>query len=179
MKRSQLAHVLRAASEISGEKSFVLVGSQAVLLLVDEPAPGLTLSDEIDLYPATAPEKAEQIDGAIGVLSRFHDEFGYHADGVSPETAVMPGDWMDRATFHYFGDITAICPELHDLCVSKCVAGRPKDADFVGMLLRGQQISLETLIQRIEMLDATRVPVATVAAWARRRAADAQGNDTP
>ena len=114
MKRSQLAHVLRAASEISGEKSFVLVGSQAALLLIDEPADRLTLSDEIDLYPPLAPEKSDLIDGASGALSRFHDEFGYHADGVSPETAVMPADWMSRASLHYFGDITAICPDLLD-----------------------------------------------------------------
>lgn len=101
MKRSQLAHVLRAAAEISGEKSFVLVGSQAVLLLVEAPDGCLTLSEEIDLYPAAAPEKSDLIDGAIGALSQFHDEFGYHADGVSPDTAVMPADWMDRAVFHY------------------------------------------------------------------------------
>lgn len=179
MKRSQLAHVLRAASEISGEKSFVLVGSQAVLLLIDEPADQLTLSDELDLYPSMAPEKSDMIDGAIGVLSRFHDEFGYHADGVSPETAVMPADWMDRAKLHYFGDITAICPELHDLCVSKCVAGRPKDAEFVSVLFRDKLISLDMLIQRIEMLDTTRFAVEAVVAWARRRAGDAKDAANP
>lgn len=170
MKRSQLAHVLRAAAEISGEKSFVIVGSQAVLLLVQHPEERLTLSDELDLYPSMAPEKADDIDGAIGALSRFHDQFGYHADGVSPETAVMPVDWMDRASLHYFDDITAICPELHDLCVSKCVAGRDKDADFVATLLRSGDVSLETLIQRIRLLDGGRYALSAIEAWARRRA---------
>lgn len=36
MKLAQLLHVLRAAAEISGEKSFVVVGSQAVLLALDD-----------------------------------------------------------------------------------------------------------------------------------------------
>lgn len=174
MKRSQLAHVLRAAAEISGEKSFVLVGSQAVLLLVEEPDGCLTLSEEIDLYPATAPEKSDLIDGAIGALSQFHDEFGYHADGVSPDTAVMPADWMDRAVFHYFGDITAICPDLHDLAVSKCAAGREKDAEFLQALFEQGHLKVDVLVDRIHRLDANRYPVGHIEAWARRRHADAQ-----
>lgn len=169
MKLEQLLHVLRAASEISGEKSFVLVGSQAVLLALKHPSGQLTRSDEIDLYPATAPEKSDAIDGAIGALSQFHDEFGYHADGVSPETAVMPSDWMSRAKLHYFGDLTAICPELHDLCVSKCVAMRDKDGEFVEALLRDGHVSGDRLKERIRQLDASKYPVDAIVAWAERR----------
>ena len=169
MTLEQLLHVLRAASRISGEKSFVLVGSQAVLLALEHPAGPLTRSDEIDLYPATALEKAEAIDAAIGALSQFHDEFGYHADGVGPETAVMPADWMGLAHLHYFGDITAICPELHDLCVSKCVAMRDKDAEFVEALLRGGHVVGDTLTQRIRQLDASKHPIDAIVAWAETR----------
>jgi hypothetical protein len=171
MNIDQLLHVLRAASEISGEKSFVLVGSQAVLLALRNPDALLTRSDELD--PAMAPEKADAIDGAIGALSRFHDEFGYYADGVSPETAVMPKDWMSRATLHYLGDITAICPELHDLCVSKCVAGREKDAEFVSTLFRGGHIAVGTLTERIRQIDAAQYPVENIVMWAERRHRDA------
>lgn len=173
MNRSQLLHVLRAASEVSGEKSFVLIGSQAVLLALDEPGPSLTKSDEIDLYPPMAPEKSDHIDGAIGALSRFHDQFGYHADGVSPETATLPADWMTRSTFHYFGDITAICPDIHDLSVSKCAAMRDKDADFVRELFRSQHIVLTVLEERIRLLDSAVHPVESILAWARRRASEA------
>ncbi|MGA0571461.1 DUF6036 family nucleotidyltransferase [Variovorax sp. VNK109] len=169
MKLSQLLHVLRASADISGEKSFVLIGSQAVLLALEEADGVLTMSDELDLYPSLAPEKADLIDGAIGALSAFHDEFGYHADGVSPETAVMPADWMDRAIFRCFGDITAICPDLHDLCVSKCAAGRDKDADFVRVLLRDGYVAIGTLEERIHLLDATKHPIEKIVAWARRR----------
>jgi hypothetical protein len=173
MKLSQLLHVLRASAEISGEKSFVVVGSQALLLAIESPDQRLTLSDEIDLYPALAPDKADVIDGAIGALSMFHETHGYHADGVSPETAVMPQDWMSRATLHYFDDLTVICPELHDLCVSKCVAGRDKDADFVRILLQDKHVSLNTLLQRIAKLDPTKHPVPHITQWAQRRAQEA------
>ena len=169
MNLDQLVHVLRAASDISGEKSFVLVGSQAVLLALRDPDVMLTRSDEIDLYPSIAPEKTDAIDGAIGALSRFHDEFGYYADGVSPETAVMPKDWMSRAQLHYFGDITAICPDLHDLCVSKRVAGREKDAEFVSVLFRGGHIDLSTMTERIRQIDAAKYPVEHIVMWAARR----------
>jgi hypothetical protein len=172
MRLAQLVHVLRAASDVSGEKSFILVGSQAVLLALEHPSGRLTLSDEVDLYPSMAPEKADVIDGAIGALSRFHDEFGYHADGVAPETAALPIDWMDRARFHYFGDITAICPDIHDLCVSKCVAGREKDAEFVRELFRDGHVALVTLEERIRKLDSTRYPIEPVLNWARRRATE-------
>ena len=173
MKRSQLAHVLRAASEISGEKTFVLVGSQAVLLAVEHPGADLTMSDEIDLYPPNAPEKADAIDGSIGALSRFHDEFGYHADGVSPESAAMPAGWMDRARLHHFGDITAIVPDIHDLAVSKCAAMRDKDADFVRALFREGHLKLDLLEERLALLDAHKFSIPTLLAWARRRSAEA------
>lgn len=179
MLRSEVEHVLRAAADITKEKSFVLVGSQAILLMVDTVPPELLLSTELDLYPALNPEKAELIDGAIGALSMFHDTHGFHADGVSPETAVMPADWMARATLHYLGELTAICPDIHDLAVSKCVAGRDKDADYVRTLLAYGMIDAQLLSQRIDLLDATRHPVKHLKAWAARRAREAQRKDPP
>ena len=173
MKHDELAHVLRASAAISNETSFVLVGSQAVLLLLDQPPADLLMSTEIDLYPALHPEKADLIDGAIGANSTFHDTFGYHVDGVSPETASLPGDWMSRAVLTYFGDITAICPDLHDLVVSKCAAGRDKDADFVRSLLAGGLIVTNTLLERIAMLDPSKHNLQFITQWTQRRAQEA------
>lgn len=173
MNRSEVEHVLRAAAAISQEQSFVVVGSQAVLLGHPDAPPELLVSRELDLYPALHPEKADLIDGAIGAMSSFHETFGYHADGVGPETAVMPPDWESRMQLYYVGDVTAICPELHDLAVSKCVAGREKDADFVRVLLRHRMIDLSVLLERIAKLDAAQRPVAAISDWARRRAQEA------
>jgi len=175
MKLDELQHVLRASAAISKENSFVVVGSQAVLLLIEHPPEALLVSREIDLYPALHPERADLIDGAIGMHSSFHETFGYFADGVGPETAVMPSDWMSRASLHYIGDITAICPDLHDLVVSKCVAGREKDADFVRELLRHGLVSADTLAERIGMLDAAKYPLPQLKAWVARRKLESEG----
>jgi hypothetical protein len=172
MNRAQLEHVLRAAAAIASENSLVVVGSQAVLLPFPNAPEALLLSREVDLYPALHPERAELIDGAIGAMSSFDETFGYHADGVGPETAVMPADWMQRARAHYFGEVTAVCPEIHDLAVSKVVAARDKDADYVRVLLKEKMIDIETLCVRVAALDASLYPVPTLVAWARRRAAE-------
>lgn len=173
MLRSELVHVLRASAAISNETSFVLIGSQAVLLLLDEPPADLLRSTEIDLYPAMHPEKADLIDGAIGALSTFHDTFGYHADGVAPETASLPKDWMSRAVFTYVGDVTAICPDLHDLTVSKCAAAREKDADYIRVLLQHQLVKLDVLLERIALLDPSKHDLANISQWTQRRAKEA------
>jgi len=173
MKREQLEHVLRASAAIAQEASFVIVGSQAILLSHPDAPAELLMSNEVDLYPALHPERAELIDGSIGALSPFHDTFGYHADGVGPETATMPADWMQFAKLHYVGEITAIAPELHDLAVSKCAAGREKDADYVRALLKHGLIDLARLEQRLRRLDDKQYPVDRFIAWARRRAQEA------
>ena len=73
--------------------------------------------------------------------------------------------------------VIGICPDIHDLAVSKCVAARDKDVDFVRVLLKERMVDAATLEQRIRLLDPTTYPVAALIAWARRRAAEA--NTTP
>ena len=172
MNRSQVEHVLRAAAAITQENSFFVVGSQAILMAFPNAPDELLLSRELDLFPALHPEKADLIDGAIGAMSSFDQTFGYHADGVGPETAVMPPDWRSREQFFYVGDVTVICPEVHDLAVSKCVAGRDKDADFIRVLLQHKMIELSLLLVRINSLASEHQPN-RVSAWASRRAQEA------
>eukprot|EP01036_Dinobryon_divergens_P040630 gene40630-53734_t len=151
-------------------------GAVALLFLLPDAPQSLLVSRELDLYPALHPEKSDLIDGAIGALSSFDDTFGYHADGVGPETAVMPVDWMQRASLHYVGELTVVCPELHDLTLSKCVAGREKDADFVRELLRLELVSPVVLRERAALLDAAKYPVAQIGDWIERRRIEA-GSD--
>ena len=172
MTREQIEHVIRAAAAITNERSFVVIGSQAVLLPVPDAHPDRLVSRELDLYPTLAPDKSDLIEGAIGALSQFDETIGYDADGVSPDTAAMPPDWMTRASLHYLGDTTVVCPDMHDLAVSKCVAGRDKDARFVAVMLTEKMISFDTLEPVPRQLDPTR-PVEATVAWARRRAQEA------
>jgi hypothetical protein len=179
MKRSEAEHVLRAAAAIAQENSFVVIGSQAVLFAFPHAPQELLMSRELDLYPALHPEKADLIDGAIGAMSSFDETFGYHADGVGPETAVLPGDWAVRQQLYYVGDVTVICPEVHDLAVSKCVAGREKDADFVRALLKYRMVSIDLLLERIRALEKSGYAAERISHWAQWAQRRAQESDTP
>ena len=90
MKRAQLEHILRAAGTIADDMDIVVVGSQAVLGSVPDPAAAMLVSMEADVYPRNHPERADLIDGSIGEGSPFHATFGYYAQGVGPETAKLP-----------------------------------------------------------------------------------------
>jgi hypothetical protein len=96
MRREELEHIIRASGDITNQYEFVIVGSQSMLGPVPNPEEVFTASMEADIYPLQAPELADEIDGAIGEGSQFHRSFGYYAQGVGPETATLPKDWMQR-----------------------------------------------------------------------------------
>lgn len=174
MKRTELEHVLRASAAITNDASFVVAGSQAVLLPCPDAPADLLLSNEVDLCPAVHPEKADLIDGAIGRLSLCHDTFGYCVDGVVPPTATMPADWMKFSTLCCIGEITVVAPDLHDLAVSKCVAARDQDAQRARALLRHRMIGPLRREARLRSLDAAGPSIEKLVAWAPRRAREAE-----
>jgi len=133
MTRSQLEHIIRAASQIADDDELVIIGSQAVLGQFPRAPEALLVSAEADLYPRNKPELADLIDGSIGELSPFHEIFGYYAHGVAPTTAILPRGWQERLVpirGESTRGATGWCLEIHDLVVSKLVAGRAKDLDF-------------------------------------------------
>lgn len=133
MTRAQLEHVIRAAAHIADDDELIVVGSQAVLGQFPDAPPALLVSEEADVFPKNKPERADLIDGTIGELSPFHETFGYYAHGVSEETAVLPDGWKDRLVPLYSDNTrgaTGWCLEIHDLVISKLVAGREKDLDY-------------------------------------------------
>ena len=91
MKREDLEHIIRAAAEITNEYEFVVVGSQSILGLIPNPPAVFTMSAEADIYPLNATHKADAIDAAIGEGSRFHETYGYYAQGVGARNSVSAG----------------------------------------------------------------------------------------
>jgi hypothetical protein len=125
MKRSDLEHLIRAAGRIAGERELVIIGSQAILGQFPNAPRVLSRSMEADMYPRGNPDLADQVDGAIGEGSAFHEEYGYYAQGVGPDTAILPRGWESRLirvenanTDGYAG----LCLEVNDLAISKYVA---------------------------------------------------------
>jgi len=152
MKRQQLEHVLRAAAGITGADRFVIIGSQAILGQFPNAPPDLLQSVEADLYSLRDPQDANLIDGSIGEGSPFHQTFGYHAHGVGEETAVLPDGWKDRLIelrTPSTGNAIGLCLEVHDLAVSKLVAGRDNDIRFIAGLLRYRLAQADVIRQRL------------------------------
>lgn len=161
MTRDQLAHLLRAASDITGDPDMLVIGSQAILASYGEdrlPA-AATASIEADVAFLDDPagRKADAVDGAIGELSLFHEQFGYYAQGVSVTTAVLPDGWAERLvrwSNASTGTSAAVFPDRHDLVVSKLVAMREKDLAFASALLDAGLVDAATLRERTDQLPA-------------------------
>jgi len=150
--RTQLEHVIRAAASIADDDHIVVVGSQAILGPFPDAPRSLRASVEADLYPRTHPERAALIDGSIGEMSPFHESFGYYAQGVGPETAILPAGWEDRLVPVHnanTGGATGWCLDVHDLALSKYAAGREKDDAFLRELVRHRMVRRAELLRRL------------------------------
>ena len=169
MTRDQIAHIPRAAAAITGQTLFVLVGSQAAVLLTDDLPARMAESVEADLYPLQHPELADIIDATIGELSLFHDTFGYYAQGVGPRTAKLPAGWEERArhvSHPAFAPAIAIVPDLADLCAAKLIAMRPKDLDYVRAALTAGLADTAELAPRVAAVaDVPPEVLAAARAW--------------
>ena len=151
MTREELEHIIRASADITNQYEFVIIGSQPILGAIPSPPAIFTMSAELDIYPLQAPELADEIDGAIGEGSPFHDMNGVYAQGVGPETAILPRGWFDRVhrvQTEATGGRLGYCLDVPDLFMSKAAAGRPKDREFCMALIShayvtvGQAIAL-------------------------------------
>ena len=161
MRRDELAHLLRAAARIADDGDILVVGSQAILgsYAEDELPEVAWLSVEADLVfldQHSGLEKADQVDGAIGELSPFHETYSYYAQGADLTTAKLPNGWRDRLVDFDRDDASparARCLEKHDLVISKLVAMREKDLAFAVALIEAGLVDLDVLRQRVLVLD--------------------------
>lgn len=152
MTREELEHLIRASGAITGRYEFVILGSQSILGAIPNPPPRFTVSAEADIYPLDAPEQADEIDGAIGEGSDFHSVHGFYAQGVGPETAMLPDGWLDRV--HRVQNANpdlrvGLCLSVVDLFISKAWAGRDKDRDFCIGLLQHGYVKLEDALAMV------------------------------
>jgi hypothetical protein len=159
VRRDEFEHVISAAAEVSGEREIVVIGSQAILGSVAEPPREMLFSMEADVYPRNAPYKAEMIDGSLGDGSPFHGMYGYYAHGVGPETAKAPAGWQDRLVSievpprgRQGAGAVALCLEVHDLVLAKCVAGRDRDWKFARDAIDAGLVEVEELHRRLPTL---------------------------
>lgn len=172
MTREQLAHILRAATGVTHDDHVIVVGSQAILGTYDEddlPGPAVS-SIEADVFFTNDPDltKTDMVDGALGEDSPFHEMYGYYAQGVDVTTATVPDGWRERLvrfTPTAANGATGLCLEPHDLVLSKLVAGRMKDYEFVTALLDAGLVQIDVLHERAELLPVGPLRIRRIVEW--------------
>ena len=125
MLRTELEHLIRAAAAVTNEYEIMIIGSQSILGAAPNAPQDLLVSMEADFFPMHRPDLADVIDGAIGEGSPFHDRFGYYAQGVGPETAILPAGWEQRLVKIQNANTDlkiGLCLDPHDLAASKLAA---------------------------------------------------------
>lgn len=186
MKIEDVAHILRASKAITGETTFVMVGSQAILAQFPNAPDALKMSMEIDMWPRFKPEMSEIIEGALGADSSFHRTFGYCADGIGPETAILPDGWDARCVelkgHPLLEGAIGVCPEIHDICASKLMAFREKDLEWVQAAIDAGLVNPATIEARLEDVTSGNPAHKTAAiSWVNSRKSEdiPEGSDGP
>ncbi len=172
MRRHELEHRIRAAAAITNQVEIVVIGSQSIPGALPDAPDFLLRSMEADMYPLQRPDLADVIDGAIGELSPFEDQFGYYAQGVGPQTAVLPDGWESRMVKIQNANTDlkiGYCLEPHDLAASKLAAGREKDWPFVDFLLAHGLVDGATLRQRVDTLAVSADVRVRLSSWVAAR----------
>ena len=155
MKRCEFEHIIRATGAILGTDKVLVIGSQAIHASINFEIPEVGRSIEVDISALEDKDglKADLIDGSIGELSVFQETFGYYAQGVTPQTAILPSGWRKRLIpFSSPGTngVTALCLEPHDLWISKAIANRQKDREFCQALKKLKIVNPKTLTNRLK-----------------------------
>jgi len=156
MKKQQVDHVLRAAGRITGDKQFIIIGSQSLHGKYPDLPDEILRSGEVDLIAGKKSARTEWLN-AIGYLSPLHEAFGYYADPVDAGTATLPKGWKGRLVNLPPGEtegVRGLCLEPHDLAIAKYAAAREKDLIFTGELARRGIVAEERLLL---LLDQTQV----------------------
>jgi hypothetical protein len=148
MKKQQVDHVMRAAGKLTGEKQFVIIGSQSLHGKYPDLADDILRSFEVDLIAKQNLDRAEWLN-FIGQDSQFHETHGYYADPVDENTATLPKGWRARLVNLPPGDtegVSGLCLDPHDLAIAKYVARREKDIVFT------RALAARGIVQKTQLL---------------------------
>lgn len=171
MNREDLAKAIVAACKWIEEPQVVIFGSQSLLGSYDADVlpEEATRSAEVDMTPGSAftdqtfggrtlNEKVSILDVWVGEDSDFHTMHGIYVEGIHKETVILPRGWDNRLVRFDVPDASgestygrvALCLDPIDACISKLLAGREKDHEYVGALIRADIITPETILERID-----------------------------
>lgn len=166
MNREQLGRAIKAACANLDESPVIVLGSQSILGSYDtSELPEVAFkSREVDILPLSGitdppslEEKLLTLDARLGEDSPFHDAHGFYVEGIHKDIVVLPKHWDNRLVHFTVADgsselygRTGLCLDPVDLCVSKTIAGRDKDREFVGALVRDNIVTAAEILDRID-----------------------------
>src|SRR5215510_767016 len=150
MKRSELDELLRGLARILGKGQLVMIGSQCVHAAAEVPPAEVLLSRECDVLIEDSDPVRAVIDAELGEASPEHEKHGTFVDTVSPGFPFLPDGWEQRTNALISGELEIRCLELHDLVLSKLVAGRLKDNELIAALIHYALVDVATVRARIE-----------------------------
>ncbi len=132
----------------------VIVGSQSIHA-VTEHLPEIALqSIECDFFIIESAEKRAEVNERFGVFSAFQREQGLYADALGLATAILPTGWQTRLKplINDEGEIVANCADICDVAVSKLIAGREKDYEFLSDIFSRELIMTSEFLKRVELV---------------------------
>lgn len=140
MKKTQLLDLIQQVSQFTESQAPIIVGSHSLFAVTDQVPAIVSRSVEADFLLAEwGIEVMREVGDKLGMRSDFFDANGYYADPLGFATVVLTPGWRERLNplADANGRVVALCLEPHDAAVSKLIAGREKDFQFIIALLEG------------------------------------------
>ncbi|CAN5296675.1 hypothetical protein BH20ACI1_BH20ACI1_05120 [soil metagenome] len=154
MRKQNLFELTAEVTKIIGELP-IIVGSQAIFAVTDFPPEIVQKSVECDFLLLKESAKLRpKLDEKLGVFSKHQQETGFYADILGLATVVLPDGWENRLTELKDENekVLAFCVEIHDIAISKLMAGREKDFKFLQTAFESDYLQIEIFLERAEML---------------------------
>ncbi len=151
MHRSQVEHLIREISKFTGDKEFLIVGSQSIHGMMNFPPDVFKNSVECDFYREDA-AWIQKVRKAFGLESEFWKRNQYHADPIGAHVVKMPPGWKDRLITYQIDDIICKVPQPLDLAACKLMAGREKDLVYVKELVSWGFVKKDELVERVRTM---------------------------
>lgn len=149
MRRSQLDDLLGRLALLVEHDEVTMIGSQCVHAITENPPAEVLLSQECDLLFDSEDPAVARIDEELGAGSAFQRATGVYLDPITGTFPFLPEGWEGRAHTIDIGALKVRCLDVHDLVLSKLVAGRLKDNEMVAALLVHELVVLDTIRERI------------------------------
>ncbi|MDQ3634241.1 MAG: hypothetical protein M3405_06990 [Acidobacteriota bacterium] len=154
MRKQNLFELTAEVRKIIGELP-IIVGSQAIFAITDFPPEIVQKSVECDFLLLKEFAKLRpKLDEKLGIFSKRQQETGFYADILGLATVVLPDGWQNRVTELKDENekVLAFCVEIHDIAISKLMAGREKDFKFLQNAFEANYLQIEIFLERAEMI---------------------------